>query len=289
MQIMNTKEVSAYLHINEKKIYQLVKDSQIPFTRVGGKIIFAREIIDSWIHENTQMNKCLMISASDDPLFREIVDLYNKKSENPAYIATVGSINALNLLKSGKANMSCVHVPDQNSEYSLSFLDRYLNRDGYVVIRLFSRNQGIILPQGNPENIKSFKEIFSKKLRFINRNPGSGTRIIIDHLLKADKINISNAEILADNALSHMGAAMSVLKEEADAAFGLEHVANLMGLSFIPVVEEPFNLVIHAEQFETRLIHKFVEIFDQATLPLHLQNQAGYNISTMGQVVWQPQ
>lgn len=288
MQIMTTKDVSAYLNINEKKIYQLVKENEIPFTRVGGKIIFAREIIDRWIYQNTEISNSLLISGSDDLLFREIVDLYNRNCENPAFLATVGSINALKLLKNGQANMSCVHIADQKGEHTVSYLDRYLSPAEYVVIRIFSRKQGILLPADNPYGIKDFKDIFSKELRFTNRNPGSGTRILVDRLMDENGINQNTDNKHTTESLSHIGAAMKVLKGEADATVAIENVARLLGLKFIQLLEEPFELVIPVEQWETRLIKGFTRFLDLANLPRHLQNLPGYDLSCMGHIIWQP-
>lgn len=288
MRILSTKEVSAYLNINEKKIYQLVKDGKIPYTRLGGKILFAQEIIDRWIHQNTELEKNILISGSDDLLLREIVDHYNRDHENTVFCAMVGSVNGIKVLKSGRATMSCVHIADQDGNYSLSFLDRYLDRENYVVMRLFKRCQGIYLPPDNPHAIKTFKDIFSRKLRFANRNHGSGTRILVDQLFKELGINIRSDANMPPDAQSHIGAAMKVLSGEADASFGIQNVSEMLKLKFIPVFEEPFNLIVPADQWESRIVRNFIEFFDQTRLPRHLQNLPGYDISEIGNVVWKP-
>ena len=289
MQILSTKEVSAYLNINEKKIYQLVKDCEIPFTRVGGKIIFTQEIIDRWIRQNTELKKNILIAGSDDQLFKEIVDHYNRDSSNTVFCATVGSVNGIKTLKSGQATMSCVHIADQEGHYSLSFLDRYLNRSDYVVMSLFKRKQGIYLPADNPHAVKSFKDIFAKGLRFANRNQGSGTRILVDQLLKGHKINIQPGTPTPPEAQSHIGAAMKVLSGEADASFGIQNISEMLKLRFIPVFEEPFNLIVPADQWETRVVKNFLDGFDQTRLPMHLQNLPGYDISEIGKILWKPE
>lgn len=289
MRILSTKEVSAYLNINEKKIYQLVKDGEIPFTRLGGKILFAQEIIDRWIYQNTELEKNILICGSDDLLLREIIDHFNRDHDNTVFCAMVGSVNGIKILKNGRATMSCVHIADQDGNYSLSFLDRYLDRENYVVMQLFKRRQGIYLPHENPHSIKSFKEIFSKKLRFANRNQGSGTRILIDQLLEKHGINTRNDANMPLEAQSHIGAAMKVLSGEADAAFGIQNVAEMLKLKFIPVFEEPFNLIVPVEEWESRLVRNFVEFFDLTRLPRHLQTLPGYDVSGIGNLAWNPQ
>ncbi|MBU1107739.1 MAG: helix-turn-helix transcriptional regulator [Candidatus Riflebacteria bacterium] len=289
MRILSTKEVSAYLNINEKKIYQLVKDCDIPFTRLGGKIIFAQEIIDRWIHQNTELQKNILISGSDDLLFREIIDHYNRDSSHTAFCAAVGSVNGIKMLKNGRATMSCVHIADQDGQYSLSFLDRYLNRTDYVVMRLFNRKQGVYLLPDNPHSIKSFKEIFARGLRFANRNQGSGTRILVDQLFKEHGINVKPDASAPPEAQSHVGAAMKVLSGEADASFGIQNVSEMLKLKFIPVFEEPFNLIVPAGQWESRIVRDFVAYFEQTRMPRHLQNLPGYDISEIGKIIWKPE
>lgn len=288
MQIMSTKEVSDYLNINEKKIYQLVKENEIPYTRVGGKIIFVREIIDRWIYKNTEMAGCLLISGSDDLLFREIIDHYNSDADHPAFFASVGSINALKILKQSRSHMSCVHIADQSGKHNESYLDRYLNRSDYVVIRLFSRRQGLVVKAENPHKIKSIKDIVARKLRFANRNKGSGTRLLIDQMLYESSVSLSDDSICSPDSTSHIGAAMKVLRGEAEATVAVQHVAELLGLTFIPLVEEPFDLVVPVDQWESRPARDFIKMLDQANLPGHLQNLSGYDISSMGNVFWKP-
>ena len=87
MEILTTKEVAAYLHMHEKKVYQLVKGGEVPHTRIGGKIVFAREIIDRWIQENTLQEQTLLISGSDDPLLKDVIELFNLVEEGtPIFI-----------------------------------------------------------------------------------------------------------------------------------------------------------------------------------------------------------
>ena len=288
MQIFTTKEVSTYLNINEKRIYQLVKDREIPHTRVGGKLVFAKEIIDRWIYKNTEQSNNILISGSDDVLFREIINHYNKDSDDKVYFATVGSTNGLKLLNKKKATMSCAHIADQQGEYSLSYLDRYLNKTDYVVLRLFTRKQVIYLQHSNPHSVKNFADIFTKKLRFANRSKGSGTRILIDQLMKKNNINAKSDSESIPEAQSHIGAAMKVLSGEADASFGIQHVSDMLGLTFLPLAEEPFDLVIQSDYWESKVIKPFIDLLDQTSLPNHLQNLSGYDISCIGNVIWLP-
>jgi len=177
MEILSAKDLSKYLKINEKKIYQLVRESKLPHTKIGGKIAFAKEIIDAWIAQHTEREKHLYIAGSDDPLLRRIIDAYNKSEESTIFYAPIGSINGLKLLRSGAATMACVHILDvEKREYNAGYIDRYLTHTRYAIVHLYLREQGLYLEKSNPKKVKSLSDVAAKQLRFINRSQGTGTR-----------------------------------------------------------------------------------------------------------------
>jgi excisionase family DNA binding protein len=129
MQILSAKDLSKYLKINEKKIYKLAQESKLPYTKIGGKIAFTKELIDKWLLENTNREQNIYLAGSDDILLRRIIDLYNQRRDSTVFYAPVGSINGLRLLKNATASMSCVHIFDVDKKsQDLSYLDRYLSR-----------------------------------------------------------------------------------------------------------------------------------------------------------------
>ncbi len=143
MQILSAKDLSKYLKINEKKIYKLAQESRLPYTKIGGKIAFTKELIDKWILENTSREHSIYLAGSDDILLRRIIDLYNQRRDGTVFYAPVGSINGLRLLKDSAASMSCVHIFDvEKKNQDLSYLDRYLSRDDYIVVELYPVSKG---------------------------------------------------------------------------------------------------------------------------------------------------
>jgi excisionase family DNA binding protein len=112
MEIISTKELAKYLKINEKKIYQLTKESKIPHIKIGGKIAYTKEIIDRWIYENTQRGNHIFIAGSDDFLLKKIIDVFNTHKKSLIFYAPVGSMNGLKALGNGVATLSCVHILD---------------------------------------------------------------------------------------------------------------------------------------------------------------------------------
>jgi len=286
MEIISTKELSKYLKINEKKIYKLVQESKVPHIKIGGKIAFAKELIDRWILENTEMEKNIFIAGSDDILLRRIIDIYNSKNESTAFYAPVGSMNGLKILKSGSAMMSCVHILDiDKKEYNLSYIDRYLNRDDFVVIHLFLREQGIYLPKNNPNGIHLIEDIANKGVTFLNRSQGTGTRLLIDFLLHEKNIDPLAIKGYNTEVESHLQAGLKVLKGEVEAAFGIRHVAHLLDLDFIPQYKERFDLVIAKEYFHSSQVKTFLTFFEQPALLHHVKDFTGYDTTKIGNII----
>jgi putative molybdopterin biosynthesis protein len=286
MEILSAKELSKYLKINEKKIYKLAQEGTLPHVKIGGKVAFTRELIDRWILENTEREKHVLIAGSDDPLLRQVIDLFNAKNDGVIYYAPVGSINGLKLLQAKAANMSCVHILDMEKKlYTMSYIARYLSKDDYRAIQLFYRTQGLMVKKDNPKGIRSIKDLSNKGIAFINRNQGTGTRLLFDFLLREHTISQSAVSGYSKEAASHMEAGIAVLKSEADAAFGIEHTAHILDLDFIPLFKERFDLVIPTDYFHMTQVKTFLALFEQPALLHSIKDFTGYDLKNTGSML----
>jgi excisionase family DNA binding protein len=288
MEIMSARELSRYLKINEKKIYQLAKESKLPHTWIGGKIAFVREIIDQWIARTTEQENHIYIAGSDDVLLRKIVDTFNSYSDEPgvAFYAPVGSINGLKLLEKRAATVSCVHIMDlEKQEYNTTYIDRFLTDQAYVVTHLYMREQGIYVEKENPKKVEGLQDIAQKGLKFINRNKGSGTRLLIDFLLVKNHIEPGDIKGYDTEIQSHLGVGLKILKGEAEAAVGIRHVAHMLEIGFVPLLKEKFDLVVPEEYYHSAPVKRFLSFFDQSRLVSVAGDVTGYDISRTGSVV----
>ena len=286
MEILSAKELSRYLKINEKKIYQLVRASTLPHTKIGGKITFAKELIDGWIAESTEREKHLYIAGSDDPLLRRIIDTYNKEEANTIFYAPVGSINGLKLLKSGAANLACVHIVDvEKKEYNVGYVERYLSHQRYMVVHLYLREQGIYLARDNPKKVRSLEDIAAKHVRFVNRNEGTGTRLLLDFLLHEKGIERDQVDGYTTEVESHLQAGLTVLRGDADAAFGIRYVAHMLNLQFIPLFKERFELLVPEAYSQAAHVAAFLSRFDQGKMMHYAKDFAGYGFTRTGSII----
>ncbi len=286
MEILSARDLSKYLKINEKKIYKLAQEGTLPHVKIGGKVAFTKELIDRWLLENTEREKHVLIAGSDDPLIRQVIDLYNAKNQGVIYYAPVGSITGLKLLHAEAASMSCVHILDMEKKaYTLSYISRYLSRDDYQAVQLFYRTQGLMVKKDNPKNIRSIKDLSNKGIMFINRNSGTGTRLLFDFLLRDNAISQSAVKGYSNEAASHMEAGIAVLKGDADAAFGIEYTAHILDLDFVPLFQERFDLVIPVEYFYSVQVKTFLALFEQPTLLGCIKDFTGYDLKNIGSVL----
>lgn len=285
MEIMSARDLSKYLKINEKKIYKLVQEGKVPSMKIGGKIAFVRELIDKWILENTEREQQLFVAGSDDILLRNVIDSYNNLHGGIVFYAPVGSINGLKVLQDNKATMSCVHIFENAEKENTAYVEKYLGGDDYVVIRLFLREQGLMVPKGNPKAIKSISDIAAKSAVFVNRNQGSGTRMLFDYLLREAKVDPATIQGYGTEVDTHMQVGLSVFKGAADVGFGIRHIAHVLGLDFIFLFKERFDMVIPKERYYSTHVKTFLAFFEQSSLLPNVRDFTGYDMEKMGKVV----
>ncbi len=189
-QLMSTKEVAAYLGINEKKVYYLAKSGKIPCTRVTGKWIFPKNLIDQWIEESTtgpvrkqreEERPFLLAAGSDDPSLGILQELYIRyRAPSSFFLATVGSSAGLEAIRDGVADLALAHLLDPaTGEYNLPYL-REIIPSGATAVTLFNRELGLVVRPGNPLGLQKLSDLVRNGLRIINRQKGSGTRARVD-------------------------------------------------------------------------------------------------------------
>ena len=198
----------------------------------------------------------------------------------------VGSMGGLMAIKRGVCHLAGTHLLDtEDGSYNISYLAKYLPDVTVKLVHLVQRDQGLMIPPGNPKGIKGIEDLGRQDLTFINRQVGSGTRILLDYKLK--QLNIKNAAIngYQNEEFTHMAVAVSVLSGAADAGLGIYAAAKALNLDFIPVVTEQYDLAIPLEYFETAPIKILLEIINSQEFKKQVQALGGYNTENTGKVI----
>jgi putative molybdopterin biosynthesis protein len=196
---------------------------------------------------------------------------------------SVGSLDGLVNLRQGLCQISGSHLLDETGEYNIPFV-RHLFPDRNVeMITLAYRTQGLMLTSGNPKGIKKIVDIANLKVRFVNRNPGSGTRLWFDAELRKLKIALEKIKGYDRIVKTHSEAAALIETGNADAALGLQAAAHQHGLDFIPLFEERYDLVLPRENEKT--LSPILDYLQTATFRIELNALTGYNSTHSGEQI----
>jgi putative molybdopterin biosynthesis protein len=198
-------------------------------------------------------------------------------------------MGGLMALKKNEAHVAPTHLLDEETgEYNVPFIKRLLPDRKIVLVNLVHRRQGLMVPKANPRDIKGFGDLVREDVTFINRQRGAGTRLLLDKHLRELGMDPSSIKGYGREEYTHMAVASAVLTGVADAGLGVLGAANALGLDFIAVAEERYDLAIPGEFIETEMIKALLGIiredreFREAVLAL-----GGYDVRDMGRVMWE--
>lgn len=192
-------------------------------------------------------------------------------------------------VKKGLCHLAGSHLLDAtNGTYNTSYIERYLpelHAENRVrLVNLVFRDQGLILPVGNPKAIKGIADLARKDVSMINRQGGSGTRILMDYRLRELDMDPSRISGYENEEFTHMAVAVAVLSGSADVGLGIFAAANALGLDFIPVVTEQYDLVVPQSTFESDNFNILLDIIRSSTFKKRVEAMGGYSTHKTGHV-----
>jgi putative molybdopterin biosynthesis protein len=185
-----------------------------------------------------KIKNTLLCIGSHDPIIDIAADIMH--SRNKKYFlasSNVGSTGGLMALKTGETHMAPTHLLDmETGEYNVSYIKKYLPDKKIALVKCVNRIQGFMVEEGNPKNITKFEDLKRKDIKFVNRQRGSGTRLLLDYNLNNLNIDINNINGYYREEFTHLAVAAAVAAGDADVGLGVYSAAKMMGLSFIPVL-----------------------------------------------------
>ncbi len=231
-------------------------------------------------------NTIVVVGSHDNTL--DILADHIRKSHPGVTLSSshVGSVGGLMAIKKGVCHLAGAHLLDaEDGSYNVSYVKKYLPGMGVKLVNLVYRQQGLIIHRGNPKAIKDISDLARKDICMINRQAGSGTRILLDYRL--DQLGIDPAVLsgYGNEEFTHMSVAAAVLSGTADAGLGIYAAAKALNLDFIPVVTEQYDLVIPDEFFESVRIHTILETITSPGFKARVEALGGYSTEKTGTVV----
>jgi molybdate transport repressor ModE-like protein len=227
----------------------------------------------------------LGIVASHDLLLASLCDHWARPEGVVSSIAFKGSLDSLRALARGEADVAGFHGAASAGGTAAASLRRMLDPRRDVLIRFAEREQGLIVMRGNPKRLRTLGDVAAKHLRFVNRQRGSGTRLLIDQLLSDARVSPTAIRGYETEEFTHLAVAATVAAGRADAAFGLKAAANRFGLDFIPVRRELYWLAVRSRRLDSAALQALCRGITGEPLRQAVRGLAGYSIRGAGAVM----
>jgi putative molybdopterin biosynthesis protein len=226
----------------------------------------------------------VLAMGSHDPMLDLLATFLRIRSPQHRMISVnVGSLGGLIALKRHEAHLAGIHLFDpQTQTYNTPYLKKYLGDDPVRLVTFAHREQGLIVPAGNPHNIKSFEDI--RSLRYVNRQRGAGTRVLFDYLLDKHQIDAETIDGYDHEEYTHLAVAAAVADGIGDCGMGVYNIADSMGLEFIGMTQERFDLVIPHRFLDDEGIQAILALLNDDTFKFELGQRAGYHTEQTGHV-----
>ncbi|GAB6094097.1 helix-turn-helix transcriptional regulator [Desulfatiferula olefinivorans] len=296
--LLSTREVAEFLGINEKMVYSLIADKGLPASKITGKWVFPRHLVEQWIVNNTvnfpnpatklpPYSGLLIITGSNDLLLDRTMGLFNQRfPDQVAVFGNLGSMGGLSALRRNLCHIATSHLlqegeTDYNFDYAVKEMDRMP-----VVVNFSMREQGLLLQAGNPKGITTVGDLARPGIRVVNRSLGTGTRLLFDHELKKAGVATGTLDGYEIEAAKHMDVGLDILAGRADAGPGIRPVAELLGLAFIPLRMERFDLLVTRERFFDQGIQQFIGLLHDKAFKTTAESLGGYDTAVSGRIVF---
>lgn len=197
----------------------------------------------------------------------------------------VGSMGGISALKRKQTHLAPIHILDEvTGLYNVGALKKYFD-DSVCLIKGIEREQGIMVPRGNPQEVKSIKDIAEKNLLFINRQRGAGTRILLDYLLKTEDISSEEINGYDREATTHMACGIAVKSGDAQAALGIRAAADINDLDFIPLSHEEYDFLVRVEDLEDVRVEEFISFLKSDSFKGRVEALPGYRVKNSGNII----
>ncbi len=300
------EEVSQLLRISKLTVYDLIKKEELVAYRVGRQMRVDQQELERYksrnrtgiVQENnlysgenkeskSNINKKVVISGQD-----MVLDILSKYIEKRTSLTPLrlynGSLNSLVSMYKGECDVVSVHLYDGDTgEYNLPYVKRLLVSQPFMLINLVCRNAGIYVQPGNPQNIKGWSDLVKSQVTIVNREKGSGARALLDEQLRIRGIPTDSLKGYENELTSHFSVASAVASGQANAGVGIENVAKMVNVEFIPLIKEQYDLVILKTKENLELLKIIIEVVSSIEFHSQLEQLTGYDLSLTGKVIYE--
>lgn len=315
-QSYTTEEVARLLRVSKLTVYDLIKKGELPAYRVGRQMRVEAADLEAYKVKMKGGSGPVVASAAgqshaaqsyqeSEPrqgsLARQVIisgqdislDILASHMEKGTKIfrplrSYVGSLDSLIALYKGESDIVSTHLFDGDTgEYNVPYIRKLLVNHRFVVVNMIYRRIGYYVQKGNPKQIQTWTDLNRKGVRMINREKGSGARVLIDEQLRLHDLSGADIDGYGREEMNHLGVAGTVARGEADVGVGIEKAANIVGVDFIPLMKERYDLVMLKTLQNRDLIEQIVGILRSPAFQGEIQSIGGYDLSDTGKILFE--
>ena len=298
------EEVAKILKISRFTVYELIKRGELTAYKIGRKVrveagdlevykqrgkglMPAATVVDTTKRDLVSPQDGLIICGQDvvlDVLTRHL----ERQMPHIRFLRNyIGSIDGLMALYRGAANLVTAHLWDSDTnQYNIPYVRRLLPGHRSVVVNLVYRDAGFYVAEGNPRDIHTWCDLTKPGVRFVNRERGSGARVLLDEQLRVHDIEHSNIKGYEREEMSHLAVASCVARGEADVGLGIEKAARqVSGIEFLPIHRERYDMVALKEDFVKPHFQAVMAVLRSSAFRNEVAGLGGYDISRMGEII----
>ena len=290
MQLLTTAEAAAYLRLKERKIYEMVADGTVPCTKVTGRWLFPKAELDHWLASSisrpvgtARPDPAPIVSGSHDPLFEWAL----RESGSGLATLALGSEAGLSRFAVGETIAAAIHLhalEDIEADANVDALRSRNELQDAVMIAFCRREQGFLAAAGNPLRLGSIEDIRKKRARVAMRPKGAGAQLLLLALSHRADIALDQFASVAPVCPTGPDIAQAIRAGRADTGIATRGVANAAGLDFVPIVWEPFDLVMRQRDYFRSPLQALLKFFHSPDFATRARELGGYDLSAAGTV-----
>jgi len=290
MQLFTTAEAAAYLRLKERKIYEMVAEGSVPCTKVTGRWLFPKAELDHWLASSVSRPPGLtppasapIVGGSHDPLLEWAL----RESGSGLATLAVGSEAGIDRFLAGETLAAAVHLhalEDAEADANVATMKTRGDLADSVLIGFCRREQGFLVAPGNPLNIATIDDVVAKRARMAMRPKGAGAQLLLLSLMHRAKASLDQLAAAAPVSPTGPDIAQAIRAGRADTGIATRAVANAAGLDFMPVVWEPFDLLMRQRDYFRPPLQALISFLRSDGLAARAREMGGYDLSRAGSV-----
>ena len=290
MQLFTTAEAAIYLRLKERKVYEMVAEGSVPCTKVTGRWLFPKAELDHWLASSihrpaglTRSEPAAIVAGSHDPL----LDWTLRESGSGIATLAVGSEAGFHRFIAGETIAASMHLhalEDIDADANIAAMAARSDVQDTVMIAFCRREQGFVVAPGNPHKLSSIEDVIAGRSRIAMRPKGAGAQLLLLALLHRARASVESLVMASPICPTGPDIAQAIRAGRADIGVATRAVANSAGLDFVPIVWEPFDLVMRQRDYFRPALQALLKFLHSDELTARAQEMGGYDLSDAGQV-----